>query len=146
VHWFDQERFFAELRRVLRPHGWVGLYDHYFLGQMVDVPEFEAWAADAFSRYPLPQRNHQVGDPRAETPAGFEKVVDDFFTDDIDMSQNSFADYQLTISNFVAAAERGAPRAELREWLLNSTNSLFAGHETRAVRFLGSITCLRRSP
>ena len=47
VHWFDQQRFFSELRRVLRPDGWVGLYDHYFLGEMVDVPAFADWTRDA---------------------------------------------------------------------------------------------------
>ena len=51
---------------------------------------------------------------------------------------------QLTISTFVAAAERGTPRAELRAWILDSTAPLFAGVETRGVRFLGSITCARR--
>ena len=64
VHWFDQERFFAELRRVLAPAGWVGLYDHYFTGEMVGVPEFGAWLHEALVRYPLPPRNPQVGDPR----------------------------------------------------------------------------------
>jgi ubiquinone/menaquinone biosynthesis C-methylase UbiE len=43
VHWFDQPRFFAELHRVLRPGSWVALYDHYFVGEMVGVPEFADW-------------------------------------------------------------------------------------------------------
>ncbi len=143
VHWFDQTRFFAELRRVLRPHGWVGLYDHYFVGEMVGVPEFEEWTRMMLRTYPLPRRNPQVGDPRAHTPAGFEKVADEFFGDDIEMTADAFADYQLTISNFVSAAERGTPRDELRTWLLESTAPLFDGVSTRVLRFLGSISCLR---
>ncbi|HVJ95740.1 MAG TPA: class I SAM-dependent methyltransferase [Acidimicrobiia bacterium] len=144
VHWFDQRRFFTELRRVLRPNAWVGLYDHYFIGEMVDVPAFAAWAGEAMERYPLPERNHQVGDPRTNTPPGFEKIADEFYNDDRAMTQDAFVDYQLTISNFVAAAERGTPRTELRDWLMLSTDPLFGGAETRIVRFLGSITCLRR--
>ncbi|HYL52639.1 MAG TPA: class I SAM-dependent methyltransferase [Acidimicrobiia bacterium] len=143
VHWFDQQRFFSELRRVLRPDGWVGLYDHYFLGEMVDVPAFADWTRDALGRFPLPDRNAMVGDPRAATPDGFEKVGEEFFGDDIEMTHAGFADYQLTISNFVAAAERGMSREELRGWLLESTAPLFAGASTRVLRFLGSITCLR---
>ena len=143
VHWFDQQRFFSELRRVLRPDGWVGLYDHYFLGEMVDVPAFADWTRDALERFPLPDRNAMVGDPRAATPDGFEKVGEEFFGDDIEMTHEGFADYQLTISNFVAAAERGMSREELRGWLLESTAPLFAGASTRVLRFLGSITCLR---
>ena len=78
------------------------------------------------------------------TPPTFEKIADDFFTDDVAMSHEGFADYQLTISSFVVAAENGTPRSALRTWLLESTAELFAGVETRTLRFLGSITCLRR--
>jgi hypothetical protein len=129
--------------RVLQPGGWLALYDHYYLGEMIDVPEFTRWAGDMLQRYPLPPRNHQVGDPRAETPDGYVVVGEDTFVDDIDMSAQAFADYQVTISNFVAAVERGTSRDELRHWILDSTASMFDGVETRTVRFLGTITCLR---
>lgn len=144
VHWFDQHAFFAELRRVLRPGGWVGLYDHYFIGEMVGVPEFADWLHDALVRYPLPARNPQVGDPRSLEPEGFFKLGDEIFADDIEMTHAELTDYQLTISNFVDAAERGVGREELQAWALASTAPLFAGAETRTVRFLGSITCFRR--
>jgi len=142
VHWFDQHRFFAELQRVLRPDGWVGLYDHYFM-KMSGVREFRDWTRELFERYPLPPRNVQVGDPRAETPAGFSHVANDFFEDPIPMTRKEFVDYQLTVSHCVAAVERGTPRAEIRAWLLASTEPLFAGVDTRTIEFLGSITCLR---
>jgi len=145
VHWFDQARFFTEARRVLRAVGWVGLYDHYFMGEMVDVPEFAEWTRFALERYPLPARNPQVGDPQSVSAPGFEAIDDEFFADDIALTREQFCDYQLTISTFVAAAERGIPRSELREWLLTSTEALFAGVDTRVVRFLGSITCSRRT-
>ena len=144
VHWFDQARFFTEARRVLRPGGWVGLYDHYFMGEMVGVPEFADWTRRAIERYPLPPRNPQVGDPQSVSPPGFEAIDDEFFVDVIALTRDQFCDYQLTISTFVSAAERGTPRAELRDWILASTAPLFAGAETRGVRFLGSITCSRR--
>ena len=89
---------------MLRPGGWVGLYDHYFMGEMIDVPEFGEWAALALERYPLPPRNPQVGDRESVSPAGFEAVDDEFFVDDIELTHEQFCDYQLTISTFVAAA------------------------------------------
>ena len=145
VHWFDQDRFFAELRRVLHPDGWVGLYDHYFMG-MRGAAGFRAWARELFERYPLPPRNPQVGDPRAETPTGFEVIGTETFDDPIEMSADAFADYQLTVSHCVAAAERGTPRVEIRDWLMSSTAPLFGGAPMRTVRFGGMITCLRRLP
>jgi ubiquinone/menaquinone biosynthesis C-methylase UbiE len=143
VHWFDQARFFTELRRVVRPAGWVGLYDHYFLG-MQGVEEFQVWVGELFARYPLPPRNPQVGDPRAETPPGFELVGTDLFEDPIEMTRAEFVDYQLSVSHCVAAAERGTPRSEIREWLLESTAPLFGSASTRVLQFIGTITCLRR--
>jgi ubiquinone/menaquinone biosynthesis C-methylase UbiE len=143
LHWFDQESFFAEVGRLLRVDGWVALYDHYFIGEMVDVPEFPEWGRVALERYPLPPRNPQVGDPRGATPFGFEKVGDEFYADDIEMTQQQFIDYQLSISNFVAAAERGTPVESLREWLSETTTPFYATSPVRTVRFLGSLTCLR---
>ena len=143
VHWFDQPRFFAELQRVLRPDGWVGLYDHFFTGEMLGVPEFGAWSREALTRYPLPPRNPMVGDPRAVTPDGFELIGDETFVDDIELTHEQLTEYQLTISNFVDAVQRGSTREELREWALETTGPLFTGAATRTVRFVGSVTCLR---
>jgi SAM-dependent methyltransferase len=146
VHWFDQPRFFAEAHRLLRPQAWVVLYDHYFIGEMVGVPEFGAWATDALARYPLPPRNKQVGDPRNQTPVGFESTGDDFYADDIEMTHRRFVDYQLSISNFVTACEQGADPDEVRGWLTESTASFYSDTPVRVVRFLGSVTCLRALP
>ena len=77
------------------------------------------------------------------TPDGFEAVGDEYFADDIELTHQQLADYQLTLSNFVDAAERGATREELRDWVIETTAPLFAGAATRTVRFVGSVTCLR---
>jgi ubiquinone/menaquinone biosynthesis C-methylase UbiE len=145
IHWFDQPRFFAELHRVLGPGGWVVLYDHYFF-RMRGTPQFREWIEELFARYPLPPRGAAVGDPKAAAAEGFEVVADESFDDDIAMTRDEFADYQLTVSHCVAAADRGTPRDELRAWLLESTEPLFDGAPTKTVRFYAAITCLRRSP
>jgi len=144
VHWLDQERFFAEVARIVRPRGWIGLYDHYFFG-MPGVDEFPRWVDELFARYPLPPRNPQVGDPRLATPAGFGVVGTDSFEDPIEMTREEFVDYEMTISNCVAAVERGVAHEEIRDWLFDSTDPLFGG-ASRTVQFIGSITCLRRLP
>jgi len=143
IHWFDQGSFYPELRRVLRPRGWVSLYDHYFI-RVRSTPLFKAWVAELFAEFPLPPRGAAVGDPDASVPPGFELVLDEMFDDDIDMTLEQFADYQLTVSHCVAAVERGRPRSEVRAWLVESLQPMFADGETRTVRFLGSLRCLRR--
>jgi ubiquinone/menaquinone biosynthesis C-methylase UbiE len=142
VHWFDQTKFFGELARVLRPHGWVGLYDHYFM-RIRACPEYRAWVESLFERFPLPPRGTQVGNPESVVPAGFELVADEAFDDDMEMTREQFVDYQLTVSHCVAAVEQGTPRSEVRDWLLRSTEPLFAGTPTKTVRFFAAIRCLR---
>jgi ubiquinone/menaquinone biosynthesis C-methylase UbiE len=141
VHWFDQDRFFGELHRILRPAGWVALYDHYFI-RMRATPGFKDWIAALFERFPLPPRGKQVGDPRAETPAGFELIANEQWDDDIPMTLDQMVDYQLTVSHCVAAVERGTPRAEVRQWLHDSLAPLF-DEPTKTVRFFAAATCLR---
>jgi hypothetical protein len=79
------------------------------------------------------------------TPDGYELIGDEMFADDIELTCAQLVDYQLTISNFVAAVERGESRVALRTWALETLEPLFAESETRTVRFVGSVTCLRVS-
>src|SRR5262249_48656482 len=134
-----------ELHRVTRPSAWIGLYDHYFL-RMRHVHAFGDWSRALFDRYPLPPRNPQVGDPRSVVPEGFELIGSDMFEDPIEMTREAFADYQITVSHGVAAADGGASRAEVHAWLLESMAPLYDGAPTRPVEFIASITCLRRAP
>jgi len=39
-HWFDRTRFLAEAKRVLRPRGWLVIYNNVFPGVMREVGEF----------------------------------------------------------------------------------------------------------
>jgi ubiquinone/menaquinone biosynthesis C-methylase UbiE len=141
VHWFDQQRFFAELARVLRPTGWVALYDHYFI-RIRGCPGFRDWIGELFERYPLPPRGSQVGDPNAADPDGFTIVTDETFDDDIEMTREQFVAYQLTVSHCVAAIERGTPRADVEEWLNTSLEPLFDA-PTKTVRFFAAVRALR---
>ena len=122
VHWFDQARFFAEVRRLLRPGGWVALYDHYFIGEMVDVPEFASGRASRSTRYPLPPRNDRRSATRPpKRPMASRRSATSSSTDDIDMTHEQLVDYELSISNLVAAEARANPREDLRAWMTETT-------------------------
>lgn len=142
VHWFDQGRFFAEMHRVLRPGGWLVLYDHYFLCAIRDVPEADEWGRRFSERYPLPPRSRSTGETGIAPGELFEAVAEEFFDNDQDMDFDAFVDYVCSQSNAVAAGERREP---VREWVIETAAPLFAGAR-RAVRFLSAVTCFRRLP
>ena len=129
-------------RRLLRPGGWVALYDHYFIGEMVDVPEFAEWATVALDRYPLPPRNPQVGDPRVRDARGLRQGRRRVLRRRHRHVAQQFVDYQLSISNFVAAVRtrrrRATSSARLADRVARAV--LRRRAERRTVRFLGSLT------
>lgn len=53
VHWFDHQAFFVEASRTLVDRGWLAIYDHYFLGHILDDPAFAKWSTDRYlAEYP----------------------------------------------------------------------------------------------
>jgi SAM-dependent methyltransferase len=135
VHWFDQRRFFAEAGRVLSASGWLGIYDHYFLGEMEDVPEFSSWMRESFdTRYPTPPRGNTAA--TTETPRGFQRLGSDEYLDVVQMTHRGLVNYLLTQSNTTVAVARGREsRATVRSWLRDETKGFFERDRDRRLRF-----------
>ncbi len=141
LHWFDQERFFAEAGRVLGVDGWCAIYDHYFLGEMEDVLAFSSWMRESFStRYPLPPRRNTAA--TTETPRGFRRLGGDEYLDVVEMTHRGLVDYLLTQSNTTVAVAGGREsRATVRSWLSDQTDGFFDRDESRRLRFWTVIAC-----
>ena len=116
--------------RVARPDGWVGLYDHYFIGEMVDVPEFARMDRAPRSSGIRCRRATSRSAIRArELPAGFEKVGDELFADDIEMTHGAVRrlpahDQQLRRGRRGGNAASRAPKLDPRD----RPRRFFAGH------------------
>lgn len=161
VHWFDQDRFFAEAERVLASEGWLLLYDHHFAAQMEGNSAFQEWMYNSYGRrYPPPTRRAGVSD--AETPpsarpwrvsdaaldvVGFTSVGTGQFDDPIPMDHQGFVSYLLTHSNTISVVESGRERREeIRSWLERETAPFFEpAEEARTLLFRGTFICLRRA-
>jgi ubiquinone/menaquinone biosynthesis C-methylase UbiE len=146
VHWFNQERFFAETHRVLTVDGWLAIYDHFFLGEMENVPGFSSWMEDSFSaRYPLPPRSDTAA--TTEAPPRFHRVGGDEYVDVVEMTHRGLVDYLLTQSNTtVAVASESESRAEVRAWLSENTERFFDEPDhSRRLRFWTVIVCFSAS-
>src|SRR5690349_15678050 len=74
LHWCDHAAFAAEARRVLRPDGWLVVYDSQFLGQAPRSSELTDWLAAHYYRgMPWAPRSAHF-DPIAHPLPGFAGV------------------------------------------------------------------------
>jgi SAM-dependent methyltransferase len=126
-HWFDRARFLPEANRVLRPNGWLIIYNNYFLGTMKENPDYERWARDLYlARYPTPPRaDNPLTDADADT-FGFRFAERETYTNEVVFSVEEHAAYLMIQTNVIAAVEQGQQSVEeVYAWLLEATRPLF---------------------
>lgn len=127
-HWFDRRAFMTEAQRVLRPNGWLVLYNDWFVGRMAGNEEHERWFRQQYLvRYPSPPRNHQ---PISDSDAGawgFAPSGIDGFTHEVEFTPYQLVSYLLTQTNVIAAVETGREDSQsVARWLLGSVQPLFS--------------------
>ena len=145
-HWFDQEQFLAEVRRILKNRAWLIIYNHGFTGQMQEEPGFEQWTLKVYERrYPSPPRNSV---PMAEEFAqrnGFHFSHQEEYQNEVELTMEELAAYLLTQSNVIAATEQGNEKVkDVYDWLIMQIRPFFKS-ETARFLFGGYIWYLQRS-
>jgi SAM-dependent methyltransferase len=126
-HWFERERFMAEAQRVLRPSGWLVIYNNWFTGGMAESPEFEKWSENVYTqRYPTPPRNYDpltAGDAERH---GFRLMPGHNYTNEVEFSVEELARYLTTQTNVIAAVEQGTESLEeVYSWLIEACVPFF---------------------
>ncbi|MGE0449293.1 MAG: class I SAM-dependent methyltransferase [Vicinamibacterales bacterium] len=145
-HWFDASAFLAESRRVLRSPGWLLIYTSGFTGEVLEEPAFSAWFRGEFlTRYPTPARKSTVLNPSLAEGNGLAWVGEESFSNDVEMTIDTFVDYELSTTNIIAAAERS--HLELRQaeaWMRESLVSLLTPRHKGTFRFVGKAVFLKK--
>ncbi|HWF45064.1 MAG TPA: class I SAM-dependent methyltransferase [Candidatus Kapabacteria bacterium] len=116
-HWLDRSRFFAEARRVLRPGGWIVIYDNYFSALMQENENFQPWFAEYLKRFPTPPRpkvQFTEEDARSEGFNFQDKAMHEEWPE---FTRDSLIAYLFSQSNISAAIERGDSIDEIRNWM-----------------------------
>jgi SAM-dependent methyltransferase len=146
-HWLDGARFFSEARRVLKPGGWLVVYDHYFAGQMIENAAFRAWAVGSYlRRYPAPPRAPALAFEDADAVReGFRFASKDDHEDHVEFTVDGLANFFVTQSNVIAAVEGGQEDiSDVLEWLRGELRPLFGGQASASFLFRTPIWYLQK--
>ncbi len=146
-NWFDRDPFLAEAARVLRPSGWLVVYDNRFSGKMKENPEYEKWFRDEYvARYPYLVGNREPLTGAEAREHGFEFEGQEGYTNEVSFSLQEMVSHLMSHSNVIAAAEEGGEGEEgIRRWLTDAQAPFFEGQRGTFV-FEGSIDYLRWEP
>ncbi len=119
LHWFDQERFFAQCRKVLAPAGVLAVYNDHFTAHMQDVTACKRWVRTRFAkRFPAPRRGMRDIDEIKAGECGFTVAHRASFSHLVPFSREEFIGFLMTRSNTLAAIERGEETQQsIVDWL-----------------------------
>lgn len=144
-HWLDREKFFTEAHRVLRPGGWLVIYDAYFSAMDVDNTDFQTWHRDSYlKRYPSPARSWFALPADDAEALGFQLHKTERLPHSINFTLEQLIDYLITQSNIIAAVEDGAEEiGEVRRWLTESLKPFFVSRDEASFPFSIPVWYLR---
>jgi SAM-dependent methyltransferase len=144
-HWLDKEKFLKEAARVLRPGGWLVVYDNYVSGQMEENQGFQTWyREDYLKKYPPPPRTWPAFTAEDSARANFHLLGKEHYQNSLSFSVGQMVDYLLSHSNVIAAVECGSQEiGDVRRWLTESIEPLFAGRKEGNFLFNGPIWYLQ---
>ena len=119
LHWFDQERFYAQCRRVLSESGVLAVYNDHFTSHMQGSPSCKRWMRTRFARrFPPPRRGMRDFDECKAAEFGFAVAHRCSFSHLVTFSRPELIAYLLTRSNTLAVLSRGEQsERSVIEWL-----------------------------
>jgi len=148
LHWFDQDRFFAECRRVLSQEGLLAVYNDHFTTHMEGVASFHRWMRVGFgNRFPVPRRGMRDIDESKAVAAGFQIAQRSAFNHLVPLSLDDLIAYLLTRSNTLAAIHAGrTTTAGVSDWLREQLSPFLPDRVTGSFLFKCNLWLLRAAP
>jgi len=145
LHWCEHDAFAAEARRVVRPGGWLIVYDNQFRGQTPRSSDLTDWLeTDYYRGMPWAPRSPHY-DAEAHPLRGFTCEHHEIVEEWVPMTRGELVAFLLTQSSPIAAVEAGqASVTELEARLRAGLARFLADAESRtAFRFAGRVFYLR---
>ncbi len=147
LHWFDQERFFAQCHKVLAPAGVLAVYNDHFTTHMQDVAACKGWMRTRFAkRFPAPRRGMRDINELKAVEGGFTVAHRASFSHLVPFSREGLIAYLLTRSNTLAAIERGEEtQPSIADWLGHELAPIVPDGVTGSFIFKCNLWLLRKA-
>jgi len=144
-HWFDQSRFLKEAMRVLKPGGWLVVYNDYCTFKTPGSKLLRRWAEDRYYKtLPAPPHHHYRVEPSLARRFRFSKASVQHFSYSIEFRLNEFVEYLTTWSNVIVAVGSNERRLRAaRRFLASDLRALF-GKRKRRVKLECTLQVFRR--
>jgi len=148
LHWFDQDRFFAECHNVMAPSGLLAVYNDHFTAHMQNVAACKRWMRTRFvKRIPPPLRGMRDINELKAIAAGFEIVHRSSFSHLVPFSRGEFVAYLLTCSNALAAIHSGRETQQsVVDWLDSELAAIIPDGVTGSFIFKCNMWLMRKAP
>lgn len=146
IHWFDIEKFFSEAKRVLINQGYLIVYENFYMGKMLNQPEFLNWYQKIYlQKFKTPKRNNFDWNNEFLEKSGFKLLETETYENSISFNKKQLINYLTTQSNVINAVENGEEKIEdIEKWFEqelfsfyhdeNSTNQLIFNNWIRYLK------------
>ncbi len=144
LNYVNLDQFFSEAVRVLRPEGYLVVYDFRPGRKFSDSPALAEWHSNFTTRYPWPRSEARPLDPEilAGIDSGFRVANSELFEIALTLTPHFYLEYVLTETNVAFATRNGGPIEAIRTWCAESLQPVWEGRN-REVLFSGYFVCMQ---
>ncbi len=144
-HWFDRDAFLSEAKRVLKPSGWLVIYNNFFFSSMKENVEFRNWFTSThLKQFPTPPRDDRPFSEQDAEQAGFRFLEREWYANDILWDASQLVDYLITQTNLSVIVEDGGRTIEdVKEYVGKEVGPFFPSAGRATFEFGGPIWYLR---
>jgi SAM-dependent methyltransferase len=146
LHWFDQERFYAQCLQLLAEPGLLAVYNHHFTAHMEGSVACKRWMRTRFAKqFPPPRRGMRDIDLPRAAACGFTLAHHSSFSHPVRFRREELIAYLLTRSNTLAVLARAEQtEAAVLDWLDRELAPIVPDGVTGSFLFKCNLWVLRR--